>query len=161
MSRIRRYFSAHRWLTVAVAGTAVLALGAGVAYGAVGGGGATSVASGSPTTTPTTTSPTGQASGPSAGSKASTRRRREFRATITAISGSTWTVHTRSGVTVTLLVTSTTKFGTRAAPSAQSSFAVGAEVGVVGVRTGRDAVTASRVAVARTTGVVPPKGAAA
>jgi hypothetical protein len=146
MTRLRRYFSAHRWLTLAVAGTAVIALGGGIAYAALDGS-STNVAA----TSPTTTSTTLPASGAAAGSTStSARRDRGVRGQITAISGSTWTVESRAGISITVIITPTTKFGTRAAPSSQSSFVVGSEVSVAGTRSGTT-VTATRVVVPRTT----------
>jgi len=66
------------------------------------------------------------------------------RGTITAIEGSTWMLHAASGATVTVRLTSTTAYGTKAKPAEQSSFTVGERVGVIGARSG-DTVTATRV----------------
>jgi hypothetical protein len=148
MTRFRRYFSAHRWRTLAVAGVAVIALGGGVAYAALDGS-STSIAATSPTTATSTTLP---ASGSTTGSTSKRGRHlRVLRGQITAISGSTWTVESRDGIAITVVITPTTQFGTRAAPSSQSSFNVGNQVGVAGTRTGPTTVTATRIVVPRTT----------
>ena len=139
MTRFRRYFSAHRWRTLAVAGVAYAALD----------GSSTSIAATSPTTATSTTLP---ASGSTTGSTSKRGRHlRVLRGQITAISGSTWTVESRDGIAITVVITPTTQFGTRAAPSSQSSFNVGNQVGVAGTRTGPTTVTATRIVVPRTT----------
>jgi hypothetical protein len=66
------------------------------------------------------------------------------RGTITSISGSTWTVDTQRGVSLTVQVTSSTQFGTPVQAGSASDFVVGQEVIVVGSRSG-DTVTADRV----------------
>ncbi|NEN05751.1 hypothetical protein G3T36_07680 [Diaminobutyricibacter tongyongensis] len=66
------------------------------------------------------------------------------RGTITSISGSTWTVDTQRGVSLTVEVTSSTQFGTPVQSGSASDFAVGQEIIVVGSRSG-DTVTADRV----------------
>jgi Domain of unknown function (DUF5666) len=152
MTRLRRYFSLHRGLTIAVASTAVLALGAGAAYAAVSSGSSATPVSNSaiatPTTLPATTPATGSATG-----KAHPRL---LRGKVTVISGNTWTVETRAGTAVTVEVTSTTQFGTKAAPSSPSSFAVGDAIAVVGPRTSPTTVTARRIV-----GAHPARGATA
>ncbi|WP_226656544.1 DUF5666 domain-containing protein [Leifsonia sp. LS1] len=72
------------------------------------------------------------------------RKAHGVRGTIAAIDGSTWTVHTANGATVTVTIASTTAFGTAAKPAERSSFAVGDRVGVLGMRSG-DTVTAKRI----------------
>lgn len=64
--------------------------------------------------------------------------------TIATINGDTWTLHSASGKTVTVKLTSTTAFGTKKAPSTRDSFTVGEKVGVLGKRSG-DTVTATRI----------------
>lgn len=66
------------------------------------------------------------------------------RGTIMDISGSTWTIDTQKGVTVTVEVSSSTQFGTPNQSESASDFAVGQEVIVLGSRSG-DTVTAVRV----------------
>ncbi|WP_223692018.1 hypothetical protein [Leifsonia poae] len=66
------------------------------------------------------------------------------RGTIASISGSTWTVDTVAGGTVTVEVRSSTTFGTPASPERASGFTVGESVVVVGKRSGTT-VTATRV----------------
>lgn len=90
-----------------------------------------------------------------AGSKASTRTHAKtsganakhahgLRGTLTAISGDTWTLQTAAGASVTVALTSSTAFGTAAAPAERSTFVVGDRVGVLGARSG-STVTATRV----------------
>ena len=66
------------------------------------------------------------------------------RGTITSISGTTWTIDTQRGVSVTVEVTSSTQFGTPVQAGSASDFAVGQQVIVVGSRSG-DTITADRV----------------
>ncbi len=66
------------------------------------------------------------------------------RGTITSISGSTWTIGTQRGASLTVLVTSNTVFGTPNQSESASDFAVGQEVIVLGSRSGAT-LTAVRV----------------
>ena len=115
MSTLRSYVSAHRWLSVAIPVMAVVALGErGVAYASINGSTSTIAAASSPTTIPAAGALTRSTS---ATMPTPTRRLRLLRGKVTAISGSTWTVETWAGRSVTVKITSTTKFGTKAAPS--------------------------------------------
>jgi hypothetical protein len=69
---------------------------------------------------------------------------RGVRGTITAMNGSSWTIRTLAGTEVTIAITPTTAYGTKKAPSAESDFAVGDAVAVIGVRQGNTG-TATRV----------------
>lgn len=54
--------------------------------------------------------------------------RAQVRGIIQAISGATWTVKTRTGVTQTVIVDAATRYGTVKAPAPASEFTVGASV---------------------------------
>jgi hypothetical protein len=79
--------------------------------------------------------------------------RQLVRATIASIDGSTWNVTTRSGVSGTVTVDSSTQFGTRKAPSAASDFAPGDPVIIVATPTNTSAGslsgTADRIVLAK------------
>jgi len=81
--------------------------------------------------------------GPHAG-KPAKHKLHGARGTITAINGDSWTLHSASGTTVTVKLTSTTAFGTKKTPATRESFTVGENVGVLGKRSG-DSVTATRI----------------
>jgi Domain of unknown function (DUF5666) len=68
-----------------------------------------------------------------------------LRATIQSIDGSSWTVLTRKGATVTVTVTSATQFGTKKSAETASSFAVGDGIVLVGTRAADGTATATRV----------------
>ena len=142
--------AAHRLLSTAVAGAAVLVVGAAIAYGLLSSATSTAVTS-SPTTSPTTTAAASPASGATTAPTSSPARRRPraLRGRVTAMSSTAWTVHTAAGVTVTVEITPTTAFGTRAGPTSAASLAVGDDVIVAGARHGTT-VTATRIAVAPT-----------
>jgi hypothetical protein len=63
---------------------------------------------------------------------------------ITAENGSTWTVLTKRGKTVTVDITPSTHFGSVANPATESAFPVGSEITATGTRSG-GIVTAKRV----------------
>jgi hypothetical protein len=134
------------------AGVAVAALaGGGIAYAATSPGTSSTVtppAAAAPTTTapPTSTTTGGQGGGKAGGAQ---RRATGARGTITAVTGSTWTLRTVRGLTVTVTITPQTKFGTPKAPATAASFPVGAPATIVGQRTGPRALTATRVVVPR------------
>jgi hypothetical protein len=142
MSKLRNYFSAHRGLSIAVASTAVLALGAGAAYAAVSGDSSSPPAA---VASPTTTLPP---SGAATATHAGRHHARAVRGEITAINGNTWTVKSRAGVTLTVDIQTGTRFGTRTTPATQSSFAVGDRVVVAGRRTTTTTVSATRIVMA-------------
>lgn len=66
---------------------------------------------------------------------------------ITAINGSTWTVHTMRGKDITVTLTPTTQFGTKATPASAQAFKVGDTVYVIGKRD-NSAITATRISTA-------------
>ncbi|CAM5281020.1 DUF5666 domain-containing protein [Leifsonia shinshuensis] len=66
------------------------------------------------------------------------------RGTVTKISGSTWTVQTQRGATLTVVTSSATAYGAPGQTQKASDFAAGDEVIVVGARTGTT-VTALRI----------------
>lgn len=81
------------------------------------------------------------------------------RGQITAESGSTWTVMNAKGRAFTVTVNGQTAFGTAAAPGTAAQFPVGTTVRVIGSRTGK-AVTATRIAPAKSPGATPSASAA-
>lgn len=81
------------------------------------------------------------------------------RGQITAESGSTWTVTNAKGRSFTVTVNGQTAFGTTAAPGTAAQFPVGTTVRVIGSRTGK-AVTATRIAPAKSPGAAPSAPAA-
>lgn len=66
------------------------------------------------------------------------------RGTIVSIAPSSWSIKTPAGATVTVTITSTTKYGRPKAPATAASFAVGDSIVVLGHRTG-DTMTARRI----------------
>ena len=83
-----------------------------------------------PTAAPTTGPTKGQAAG---GARANGRL--AFRATIQSMDGSSWTILTKKGQTVTVTITSSTQFGTKRMAATVSSFAVGDSVVIVATPT--------------------------
>jgi RNase P/RNase MRP subunit p29 len=81
------------------------------------------------------------------------------RGQITAETGSTWTVTNAKGRAFTVTVNGQTAFGTAAAPVTAAQFPVGTTVRVDGSRTGT-AVTATRIAPAKSAGATPSASAA-
>jgi hypothetical protein len=76
------------------------------------------------------------------------------RATIVTESGSTWTVQTAKGATVTVTITPQTAFGTPKAPVPESQFVVGAPVIITGT-VDNGAATAVRVIAAKASAPTP------
>ncbi|HEY1531226.1 MAG TPA: DUF5666 domain-containing protein [Galbitalea sp.] len=68
-----------------------------------------------------------------------------FRATIQSIDGSSWTILTKKGQTVTVAVDASTQFGTKKTPETAGSFAVGDSVVIVATRGTDGTPTATRV----------------
>ena len=81
---------------------------------------------------------------PSTSTPSSPHHHRGVRGTITAESGSTWSVTTPAGEVVSVTLTAQTRFGTSAAPATQVRFVVGSPVTVIGQLDG-SAITAKRV----------------
>lgn len=133
----RSWRSRHR-IALLAAIVAVLAIGSGVGIGVA----AASDSSGAPSASVTPrTSPlpsTAPATGPA-------KAQRAVRATIVSEAGSTWTVRTRAGRTITVTVTPTTKFGTKKAPATATQFAAGQLVVIAGTLN-NDTITATRIA---------------
>ena len=77
-----------------------------------------------------------------------------IRGTISALSGTSWTVTTKAGSQVTVEITPTTRFGTAAASATQANFVVGSPVVVVGTRRGTGTGTGTTLTARR---VFPPK----
>jgi len=72
------------------------------------------------------------------------------RGRIVTIAAGSWTITTARGVTVSVVVTVETRFGTPAAPLTATDFAVGDDIGVVG-RRAATTVTATRIVRVATT----------
>lgn len=70
---------------------------------------------------------------------------RTVRATIVSVSPATWTLSTRNGETLQVLVTASTKFGTASAPATAAQFAPGTAIIVTGT-TANGTITATRIA---------------
>lgn len=64
---------------------------------------------------------------------------------ISAINGSTWTVHSARGKDVRVTLTPQTQFGTKKAPATADKFTVGETVHIAGQRN-NDTITAERIA---------------
>jgi hypothetical protein len=132
------------WLVAAVA--VVLAAAGGLALGVELKGQSHGTSAGSTAASaPGTPSSTGAGSGTAAGRLAGLRTR----GTIVSESGSTWMVRTAGGQTVSVLISATTTFGTKAKPVARSQFTPGTEIVVIG-RRADSTMTAVRVARAPT-----------
>ena len=71
-----------------------------------------------------------------------------------ASSGSTWTVRTAKGDTVTVDITPQTAFGTPKVPATQSQFAVGTQVVITGT-VNNGTATATRVMAPKATAPTP------
>jgi hypothetical protein len=137
VAKLTALIRSHRLL--AEAGVAVIALGGGVGVGfgiSDSGGSASTVADPTPTapTTPATTAPKSQSQPKAQG----------VRGQITAENGSTWTVMSRAGKSVTVDISSSTQFGTKAQPASASQFVPGSQIAAIGTRAGTT-VTATRV----------------
>jgi hypothetical protein len=131
-------FHPHRGAILAVA--VVAALGGGVAAGALTAGSSSTLASAAAPTTTTTAPPS-----PGAAGTAARRGAHGVRGKVTAVSPTRWTVQTASGQTVTVEITSSTRFGPKVVPA---KIAVGDEIVVAGSRAGTS-VTAARIGMAR------------
>jgi hypothetical protein len=147
MKKIRGFLRNHLGAAIAGATTAVVLVG-GLLILTLVGGGSSAPAAANVTSPPTTVAPTPPAA-PASGTAA---KRQGVRGQVTAITGSTWTVMSARGVPVTVDVTSSTMFGTKAAPLTATNFAVGDQIVVAGTRT-KGSVTASRIAKAPAGGV--------
>ncbi len=144
MNKISGFVRGHLGAAIAAVAMAVVVVGGVLILILVGSGGASPAsATTSPTTVATLAPPrAGAGAGSSTG-----QHRQGVRGEITAINGDTWTVMSEKGVPVTVDVTSTTTFGTKAKPLTASDFAVGDSVVVLGSRTGTT-VTPTRIALA-------------
>ncbi len=134
------FFRRHRTPLVAVGVVlAAIGVGAGVAVAASGGSGGLAVGTGIVASTPSAAAPA-----PTDGSSARNGAH-VIRGTITAVTPTGWTVHTKAGQTVTVVVGPKTHFGTKAAPQSRAQLTIGSPVAVAGVSSG-DTITATRVA---------------
>ena len=134
----------RRWLVPVAAGAAGVAVGALVTAGIMSGGGSgpAAAAIASSTNTPGASPSAAAATGGAKGGKA-----RGVRGVITAENGSTWTVRSQAGPTLTVTISTTTTFGTKKAPASKSQFVADSSVVVIGQRSG-ETVAARRVIMA-------------
>ncbi|MBV9314751.1 MAG: hypothetical protein JO100_13725 [Pseudonocardia sp.] len=97
-----------------------------------------------------TAAPSGSAPAPASPPAASAPAKHHQGVTgkISAINGSTWTIHTAQGKDINVTLTPRTQYGTKAAPANAGQFNVGDTVRVAGTRD-QDTVTATRVATPR------------
>jgi len=125
----RPFHRRHEALVGAAALVVAAGIGAGLTLLLTGGGSSTTAAavSGPAATVPATT-PAPLTAG-AAGTKPKVRR---VRGVVQSESGTTWTIQTPAGRTVTVTVGAGTAFGTVAAPSTAAQFPVGSTVVVVG-----------------------------
>lgn len=131
-------------LALLVAGAVLAGGGIGVVIGASGGdstiasqpkGAPSSTTSGSPVTGGAQTGKQGNAK---------KGKQQATRGTIVAQSGSTWTLKTQAGETITITITPATEFGTKKAPASKADFTVGKPVAVI-AKPGSNPLTAVRV----------------
>lgn len=123
---------------VVVVGVAVVAIGAGAGIAVA------ASDTGSSTPASATSSPSPSTSVPPSG-QATRASRRATRATITTESGDGWTVRTKAGETLSVVIGPHTIFGTKQTPQTRTQFSVGAVVTISGARDG-DTITAVRIA---------------
>lgn len=141
----------RRRVLLAVAAAVVVIVGAGIGV-AVSASGGDSTSSANPPGAPSSTtsgSPVtgnGQNGNGQNGKKGKNGKGQQqaTRGTITAESGSTWTLKTDQGKTVKVTITADTKFGTIKAPASKTDFPVGKTVAVV-AKPGTGTTTASRI----------------
>jgi hypothetical protein len=101
--------------------------------------------SGSPAAAPVSPSASSAASAPSASSApAKHAARPHVTGQITAMNGSTWTVHGTDGQTYTVTLTDQTRFGTTKHPATRGQFTVGSPVRIRGTVSGTT-VAATRI----------------
>lgn len=142
MAKITALIRSHRLLAEAAVAVIALGGGIGVGFGIVDLGG-----SSSPAADPTPSSPTISSTTPATTPGGSSQPKLQgVRGQITAENGSTWTVLSRAGQSVTVVITATTQFGTKAQPGSASQFVPGSQIAAIGSRNGTT-VTATRVIV--------------
>ncbi len=162
MRRILSFFRSGRIPMGVAAAAGIVAVGGGVALGAVTANPSSPVttpaSAAAPTTNPPMTSPAAgsagaaASAGPAAGEKAGSHH--VLRGTITAVSTSTWTLQTDSGQTLSVEVTSQTHMGKalQAGPPAVGTRIVVVYSGAVPTTTAGTSVTALRIGLARPAG---------
>lgn len=130
----------RRRMLIAVAAAVVIA-GVGIGVGVAASGDDSTSRANSPGAPSSTTS-----GSPGTGNSQNGKKGRQqgTRGTITAESGSTWTLQTDQGKTVQVTITADTKFGTQKAPASKTDFPVGTTVAVL-VKPGTGTMTAARV----------------
>jgi hypothetical protein len=135
MAHLTRFIRTHGRRSI-IAGVVVVALAVGgVAYAVAGSGGSATSQANPPATSAPTTAPPAPAA----------KRHPILRGLITAIAPGNWTVRTRSGQTIAVIVSAQTQFGSRRAPLTSSAFAVGDRILVIGPRT-ETTIVAARIA---------------
>lgn len=80
---------------------------------------------------------------------------RDIRATIVSVSPTSWTLTTKSGKTLQVLITASTEFGTTSAPATAAEFAPGMAIIATGT-TANGTITATRIAKAAAPKSVAP-----
>jgi Domain of unknown function (DUF5666) len=138
------FWRRHR---VAVAMTALALGGAAVGVGV----GLDLTRGGSSTTVTAVQTPATSAPASSAATRPSSRQRRHILGVIQSVSGSTWTVRTRAGASITVIVTPQTQFGSAKNPGSPEQFAAGDSVVVAGAADDRQ-LTATRIVAAPESG---------
>lgn len=142
MANITALIRSHRRLAEAAVAVVALGTGIGVGFGISDLGGSSPSAADS-TSTPSTTVATTPTRAPGGSSQPKVQG---VRGQITAENGSTWTVLSRAGQSVTVVISAATQFGTKAQPGSASQFVPGSQIAAIGTRTGTT-VTATRVSV--------------
>jgi hypothetical protein len=143
-------FHRHPLATGIVAGAVAVVLVSGLTAWGVGAAVSASVVSSTSAELPMAPSTTAPTAGGT--SKAATAGRLAFRATIQSIDGSSWSILTKKGKTITVTVDGATRFGTKRMSATAGSFAVGDNVIIVASRGAGGTPTAARVVEASVTG---------
>ncbi|MGH9122413.1 MAG: hypothetical protein ACRDYC_10800 [Acidimicrobiales bacterium] len=129
---ITSFLRSHRLTTEILVGALAVGSGVGIGIGVAGSPLAASAAPSSPTSATVAVANTAK----------HPLLRHLARGTIATENGDTWTITNPAGKTITVTVTGTTQFGTKAHPEQESQFAVGSKVLVVGKRTSATDITA-------------------
>ncbi len=155
MYRFKRLLRRHVGAALAAGGFLLLVAGVGVGWAI---GSSTSSTSSNQVSTATSTAPAvslpptstdrpatpPKGSGPQVSSQPEQPVRTAVIGRLTGVTGSTWTLTSSAGATMTVSITPQTLFGTKKVPAAQSQFAVGQTVRITGEVTG-STITAQRI----------------
>jgi hypothetical protein len=140
VKRLQSMVASHKVPALVIGFAAAIALGFGISYAAFHGSSSTVAGTGSTGVTATT-----QPSPSSSAHVSANHSGESIRGALVAMSGDTWTIHTRQGQSLSILITPGTRFGSTAHPSTESGFAVGQEVRVSGNPTAASTWTARRI----------------